>query len=269
MLRWIVCLVAVVGLQGAMGMAQEKPDVSLPVKEKFHLFLLVGQSNMAGRGEVTDADRVPNPRVLVFTKERKWTPAADPLHFDKPASVGVGPGRAFAEEVAKTAPDVTIGLIPCAVGGSPISAWEPGVSYLNANTHPWDDAIARAKAALPHGTFKAILWHQGESDSTAALAPRYPEKLKSVVERFRTELAAPEVPFLVGQLGEFPSKPWDEFRRAVDAAHRDLPQRVPHAAYVSAAGLPDKGDGLHFNRDGAQGLGRRYAEAYLKLISGK
>ncbi|MDA1230820.1 MAG: hypothetical protein O2856_08600 [Planctomycetota bacterium] len=40
--------------------------------DKFHLFLLIGQSNMAGRGVVEDADKVVNPRVLMLNKKGQW-----------------------------------------------------------------------------------------------------------------------------------------------------------------------------------------------------
>lgn len=70
-------------------------EVPLPAKENFHLFLLVSQSNMAGRGEVTADDQRPDPRVLMLDKEGRWVPAVDPMHFDKPAVVGVGLGRTF------------------------------------------------------------------------------------------------------------------------------------------------------------------------------
>ena len=69
---------------------------ALPPKEKFHLFLLVGQSNMAGRGVVSPADNAPHPRVLMLTKAGTWVPAVDPLHFDKPTAVGVGLGVDYA-----------------------------------------------------------------------------------------------------------------------------------------------------------------------------
>ena len=117
----------VVGLLFLVGVAAaESPQVRLPARKDFHLYLLVGQSNMAGRGRVAAEDRKPLPRVVSFSKEGTWVPAVDPLHFDKPRVVGVGLGRSFAIEVAGKNPAVTIGLVPCAVGGSPISSWEPG-----------------------------------------------------------------------------------------------------------------------------------------------
>ena len=82
--------------------------VAPPAKEKFHLYLLIGQSNMAGRGAVEEADKTPHPRVLSFTKQNAWAPAVDPLHFDKPIA-GVGLGSAFGRAMAEANPGVTIG----------------------------------------------------------------------------------------------------------------------------------------------------------------
>src|SRR5688500_14580950 len=95
-------------------------------KDKFHLYLLAGQSNMAGRGVVEEQDRTPHPRVYSLNEKEEWAPAAEPLHFDKPKIAGVGPGFAFAKAIADANADVTIGLIPCAIGGTPLSSWQPG-----------------------------------------------------------------------------------------------------------------------------------------------
>jgi hypothetical protein len=244
-------------------------QTALPPKERFHLFLLVGQSNMAGRGPLTPDHNAPDPRVLMLNKAGEWVPAVDPLHFDKPAAVGVGLGRTFALEIANASPGVTIGLIPCAVGGSPIDAWQPGVFYPPTKSHPWDDALRRAKIALQAGTLKGILWHQGESDANAGLARAYEQKLHTLIARFRTELHAPEVPFIAGQLGRFADSPWSEFKIQVDQVHRNLPRKVPHTAFVSAEGLNHKGDKVHFDTESIREFGRRYAKAYLELARGK
>jgi hypothetical protein len=242
--------------------AQEK----FPPKENFDLFLLVGQSNMAGRGKVTEADRVPAEGVLMFNADQQWVPAVDPLHFDKPKIAGVGLGRTFGIEVAKASPGKTIGLIPCAVGGTGIDVWIPGARDAATNTHPWDDAMVRAKAALKDGTLRGILWHQGESDSNPEKAAAYEAKLHDLIARFRAELDAPDVPFIVGQLGIFPGKPWDDAKHVVDKAHQDLPSKVKATAFVSADGLVDGGDKTHFDAESMREFGRRYAAAYQKWI---
>lgn len=237
---------------------------ALPPRESFHLFLLIGQSNMAGRGVVEGQDPPVTPHVLMLDRTETWVPAADPMHFDKPIA-GVGLGRAFAVHVLSQQPGVTIGLIPAAVGGSAISAWEPGARDEATQTHPWDDALRRARVALRDGTLQGVLWHQGESDAKAELAPLYEARLHALIARVRAELAAPRVPFILGQLGQFAEAPWDESRRAIDAVHRAVPETVAHTAYVPADGLSHTGDRVHFDAASLRVLGRRYAEAYLTL----
>ena len=119
---------------------------------------------------------------------------------------------------------------------------------------------------MKDGTLMAILWHQGESDSNAGAAPLYEQRLRALIERFRTELGDWTLPFIIGQLGRFDGSPWDAPRIHVDSVHRALAAQMPNVAFVSSEGLKDKGDNTHFTAAGARELGRRYAEAYLRLI---
>lgn len=259
--RIALLLLTALLLCGAESLRSE--DVPIPEKSRFHLYLLVGQSNMAGRGKVTDQDKIAHPRVLMLSRKGEWVPAVDPLHFDKPVA-GVGLGRTFGIEMAEENPDIVVGLIPCAVGGSPIQAWEPGGYHASTKTHPWDDMVKRAETALEKGTLKGILWHQGESDSNENLAPGYEKRLHQLIERFRSTLAAPDVPFLAGGMGRWEKRPWDEWKVMVDTAHRQLPEKVAATAYVSSEGLRDR-DGVHFDRESYLEFGKRYAEAFHKL----
>lgn len=237
---------------------------ALPSKDKLHLFLLVGQSNMAGRGTVEAQDKTPHARVLMLSKAGEWVPAVDPMHFDKPAA-GVGLGKTFGQLYAEAHPDVTVGLIPCAVGGSHIDAWQPGVFYAPTKSYPWDDMLKRTQLALKAGSLKGILWHQGEADSTDKLAPAYEAKLHDLIARMRKEVGSPETPFVAGQLGKFADAPWDAFKTQVDAVHQALPTKVPHTAFVSAEGLGHRGDKVHFDSPAYRELGKRFFEAWKKL----
>ena len=263
LLRGLVWLVVVAG-----GSLAAQSPLPLPSRESLHVFLLLGQSNMAGRGVLDGEARVPVPGVLMLDRAGAWVSAVDPMHFDKPIA-GVGLGRSFAAAIGASRNGIVVGLVPAAVGGSPIDSWMPGALDAATQTHPWDDAMARARVALENGTLKGILWHQGESDSTAALAPAYAGKLEALVARLRQTLNAPEVPFIAGQMGEFDGAPWDDARKMVDAAHRRLPQTVARTAYVSSAGLSHKGDRLHFDTPSLRELGRRYADAYLSLAQSR
>ena len=123
----IVALLLVGQSTAAAQSGDTKDADKLPPKQHFHLYLLMGQSNMAGRGTVRDEDRSTDRRILVLNKDHTWMPAAEPLHFDKPNIVGVGPGLAFARDMkASAAEEVVIGLVPCAVGGSLLKRWQKG-----------------------------------------------------------------------------------------------------------------------------------------------
>jgi Carbohydrate esterase, sialic acid-specific acetylesterase len=220
------------------------------------LFLLIGQSNMAGRGEIEPSDRETIPQVFMLNREMAWAPAVDPLHFDKPAIAGVGLGRAFAKSLAAANPSVTIGLVPAAFGGSSLEQWKPsGQLYQNA--------LERIRLATKAGTLRGVLWHQGESDSQAKeLATSYPKRFSEFIERLREDLGAPNVPVIVGQLGEFYRAPFADLIRDQLAS---LPTTVPHCAFVSSAGLAHKGDQVHFDSPSVREFGRRYAAAFLRL----
>jgi len=241
----------------------EGPD--LPTKDKFHLFLLAGQSNMAGRGRVVKEDKIPHPRVLTLNKANEWVPAKAPIHFDKPVA-GVGLGRTFGKTLAERDPSITIGLIPCAAGGSRISSWEPGGYHGQTRSHPYDDALKRAKIAMQKGALKAVLWHQGESDSQPEKAKVYEEKLHALIERFRAEFRSPDLPFIAGQLGRFPDRPWDDARELINSVHESLPKNVKNTAFVPSTGFAHKGDKVHFDAKSMREFGKRYAKGHLDLV---
>jgi hypothetical protein len=199
-----------------------------------------------------------NAAIMMLDSNGNWQPATDPLHFDKPKLVGVGPGLSFANAVLQKNPSIKIGLIPCAVGGSPIIAWQQGAEFLNGK-HPYDDAIARAKIAMKTGVLKGIVWHQGESDNDSAHAAIYIEELTAVVSRFRAALQIADLPFVAGEIGYFNKANF------INPLLNQLPALVAFTAFVSANGLVDGGDHLHFNTASARELGRRYASAMLQL----
>lgn len=90
--------------------------------EKLQLYLLIGQSNMSGRGSLKGVSPTEDSRILMLDSLDQWVPAKDPLHFDR-SYAGVGPGLSFAQHMLDQNPDDKIGLIPCAWGGSSIDVW--------------------------------------------------------------------------------------------------------------------------------------------------
>lgn len=236
-LLFILSLIA-----GASSFAQEAP-------KDMKLFLLVGQSNMAGRGKIEEQDTVENPNIFMLTKELKWVVAKDPVHFDK-RSAGVGLCSEFARDVFKADPKSAIGLIPCAVGGTSLDQWQPGMP-LNKN------AIARAKEAMKQGKLAGILWHQGESDAKPELVATYPARFETMIAQLRKELGAEKVPVLIGEV-----IPGHGNQDAVNVALAETAKKTSDAVLVSSADLGKKR--LHYDSADYRALGKRYAEAFLR-----
>jgi hypothetical protein len=223
-----------------------------PAPSQMKLFLLIGQSNMAGRGKVDPQDQVENPQIFMLTKDLKWVPAKDPLHFDKPGMAGVGPGSEFAREVLKADPKAKIGLIPCAVGGTSLDQWKVGGPLYNT-------AVARAKEAMKQGKLAGILWHQGESDSGSPdKVASYPDRFSAMISQLRKDLQAEQVPVVLGELIH-----GHKNNDAVNVVLADAAKKVPLSGLVSSEGLGKKA--LHFDAADARKFGQRYAVEYLKL----
>ena len=222
------------------------------VPDDMQLFLLIGQSNMAGRGYPEAQDKTTDAGIYMLDEAKQWVLARDPIHFDKPIA-GVGPGHQFARTLKKKNPELNIGLIPAAVGGSSLNEWKAGGAL-------YTNAVARAREAMKHGTLKGILWHQGESDGKPDKTASYPARFSTMIAQLRKDLDAPDVPVVIGELVY--SRPQSaEFNQTIPT----IAAAVPNCGWVSAEGLTDRGDKLHFSAESARALGQRYAAKLLEL----
>jgi hypothetical protein len=226
------------------------------------IYLLMGQSNMAGRGVITDEYKnLQNSRVLMLNDKNTWVLAKHPVHFDKPKAAGVGPGLTFGIKLAETYPKDTIYLVPCAVGGTSIAKWEPGAFDKATNTHPYDDALLRIKEAMKKGKIEGAIWLQGESDSNPKAAAIYLAKLALLIERIREVTQNPKLPFIVGELGRYR----ENYKLINDQLHQ-LPAKVAFTGFVTSEGLVHKGDTTHFDSPSATLYGARFATGMIKLL---
>ena len=232
---------------------------------QFHVFLLMGQSNMSGYGELLPEDRTPVPHVLRLpTKgELRWEPAAHPLHNRLPSD-RFGLGIPFATAYLKGKPDVVVGLIPVAWGGA-------GIDQLKKGTPTYADALAKARFAMTAGVIKGVLWHQGESDSvTPAAADTYRAKLHQLIADLRQDLGNGKLPFVAGNLAEFygtgpEHNAPDRVKRIsqIRDALRALPREVTCTGFAESTGCTSIDQHMvHFDRASYQILGSRYCAAY-------
>ena len=235
------------------------------VDPNFHIYLLMGQSNMAGRGEITEEFMGQgHPNLLMLTADGKWVLAKHPIHYDKPKAAGVGPGLAFGIDMAKADPTIKIGLVPCAVGGTAIERWQPGAFDEATKTHPYDDALSRIREAMKYGVVKGVIWHQGESNSTEKKSLLYLAQLDTLIKRIRVEVGNPKLPVVVGELGRY-----NENYKYINEVITKVPSSIPFTAVATSEDLIHKGDQTHFDSASATILGHRFAAKMMTLLKSK
>lgn len=218
--------------------------------------LLIGQSNMAGRGLKNEVKPIIHERILVLRNGR-FQPMTEPLHNDRP-NAGIGPAASFALAWCSEHPDEKIGLIPCAEGGSSIDEWLPGTSLFR-------HAVSEAKFALENSELEAILFHQGENDALNDLYQTYEDKLDQVLSGIRKELNAENVPIVVGGLPDFLGKSGYGIHAIqhdkITSILRNYAENHPNMFFTEACGLDPNEDGIHINAPSQRRFGLRYYDS--------
>jgi hypothetical protein len=232
---------------------------------KFHVFLLLGQSNMAGYPKAQASDMVEDPRILVLGYDNnpglgrlkdQWDIACAPLHETYQGAIG--PGDWFAKTIIeKVHEGDTIGLVPCAISGERIE------TFMKSGGSKYDWIVNRARLAQQKGgIIEGILFHQGESNNGDA---SWPGKVNTLVEDLKKDLNLSDIPFIAGEL----------LYSGGCAGHNKLVNKLPsivkNCSVVSAKDLvADPSDTqwrLHFGHDSQVTLGKRYAEKMLEALS--
>jgi len=218
-----------------------------------HLFVLSGQSNMAG----------------------------------------MDPERGFMTEAKKLFKDEKVVYLKVAKGGQPICRWleewesiaeENGISEgTRARIHkggkvefyqPILDQYKEMLKKYPKPASVTFCWMQGERDANGGGEPAYKDALKLLISKLRRDLERPDMNVVIGRLSDAaPDKSsWASMRKIqVEIADND-----PSGAWVDCDDLNDKlVDGVmksvvHYNRpEGYDVLGQRFVGQAYALIKGK
>lgn len=231
-------------------------------------FLMLGQSNMAGRGRIGEVPAVYDPRCFML-RNGTWVPMTEPINPDAPVfgdlygdlHSGISLAASFAKAYAEAFSE-EIGLIPCAHGGTGLEAWTPGGVLF-------DHAVLQTRLAMRTSELAGILWHQGENDSADENSARlHGERLTAILRALFRALGVDGVPVLLGGLGEFLKHAENgslRYYTVVNAGLRRLAQTLPETAFVSAEALSCNPDGVHFDAAACRTFGLRYFTAYRKL----
>jgi hypothetical protein len=208
-----------------------------------HLFILSGQSNMAG----------------------------------------LKPERAFLPELAKLLPDAEIRHVKFAKGGQPIRRWvknwdgiaaKHDLEPLNDPGAFYDEVLEQARASIAGKKPKTItfLWMQGERDAKEKLSAAYEESLRTLIANLRKDLDTPGMALVIGRLSDFSTA---EHWEAVRAAQVGIAEDDPRGAWVDTDDTNNKTKGgrkvddLHYTQDGYDLFGQRLARQAARMIGGK
>lgn len=250
--------------------------------DTFDVYLLIGQSNMAGRGWLFDSDKDVLDGVFILNDRGEIEPASQPLN--KYSSVRVrlsrqayNLGGPFADVLHRSTGRPIL-LVVNARGATSARMWKrdaPNIEYWPKYDEPekegtempqlFSEAVRRGRIAMQYGTLKAIIWHQGESDAYEKYAPLWLDKIAEIADDLRMQLGVSEkdVPFIAGEANH-------NFSRADiinNEIHR-ISQMVPNSTWVSAQDCNINKDKIHFSRQGLILLGKRYAEKVLQMVYG-
>lgn len=207
-----------------------------------HLFVLSGQSNMAGM----DPDVSFTPTVT-----------------------------------AALAGDEVI-VVKSAQGGQPIrrwyKQWKPASGdEPKATGDLYDVMMTRVRAAVGDKKIDTVtfLWMQGERDAREQHGEVYAASMRGLIDQFAADMNRSDINFVIGRLSDFSNgntsyKHWDEVR-AAQVAVADADAR---GAWINTDDLNDMPakdggtrDDLHMTKDGYRIMGERFAAAALKLIN--
>ncbi len=243
------------------------------------IFVIAGQSNSANHG--AEKQKTKTGLVASFDGQR-WRPANDP----QPGASGGGGsfippfGDAMAERL-----HVPIGIVACGVGATSVREWLPkGAKFPNPPTltghvqqlpgGEWESkgsifttVSARMKLLGPRG-FRAVLWHQGESDANQADPTRtlpghlYRDYLEQLIRTSRREIGW-NAPWFVAQASYH--VPGDEASPDIRAAQAalwktGLALEGPDSDALKGGLRENGGQGVHFSGSGLREHAARWVE---------
>ena len=215
--------------------------ISVSAAEK-HLFILSGQSNMAG----------------------------------------LKPEESFIPTVEKEFGKENVIVIKDAQGGQPIRRWhkewkDAAGNKPAKNGDLYDRLMSKVKPAVKDQKLASVtfLWMQGERDAREKHGEVYKASFKGLLEQVKSDLGIKDLNFVIGRLSDFDmqNKKYPHWTKLRDV-QVELAEESANGAWVDTDDLNDgknrKGkeikDDLHYSADGYVTFGKRLADKAIGLI---
>jgi alpha-L-fucosidase len=252
------------------------------------VFLVAGQSNSANYGEEKQQTRTGLVSAFNGTG---WQVANDPQPGAEGGSGSFMPlfGDAIAEKFG-----VPVGIVACGIGATSVREWLPEGSRFpdpptltgrvrklqdgswESNGKAFNRMVSLMKKMGPDG-FRAVLWHQGESDArqpdSSRTLPgyRYWQFMDQLIRASRQE-AGWLVPWFTAQVSYH--VPGDEATPGIRAAQRALWEsgislEGPDTDLLKGDLRENKGQGVHFSAKGLNAHAAAWIEKVAPWLQGK
>ena len=234
--------------------------------EEVYSILMIGQSNMSGRGELYKEAQIENPNCVMFRMGR-WQKMCEPINPDRPYfGISYPSGSCLATSFADAVANeygIKVGLIPCADGGTGIDAWKKGEVL-------YDYTVAITKLAMRSSKVIGIIWHQGETDAyNPEKATAHKQKFIDMITDLKKDLGLENVPVIIGELARNYQRDFGDNPLIINKQYHEIASEYEGFAVASSEGLELKADGLHFNLKSLREFGVRYFEEFKKFIDKK
>ncbi len=249
------------------------------------VFVVAGQSNSANHGQEKQVTRTK--RVASFDGQR-WKIA------DDPQSGASGNGGSFMPPLGDAMVerfDVPVGFVACGIGASSVREWLPkGETFPNpptietrvvkladsswaSNGEAYAMLVKRMKQIGPNG-FRAVLWHQGESDANQRDPSRtlpgnlYREYLEKLIRDSRHDIGL-DIPWFVAQVSYH--VPGDEYSPEIRDAQASLWKdgialEGPDSDALKGDLRENDGKGVHFSGNGLREHAAKWAEKVVPWL---
>ena len=270
----------------------------MPAAASTFVFLMGGQSNMAGLGGFPNdtpqpgygADKpLPAPYDAIQTDVNFWnysgTLLPNPWNSNgiNNPSVGTkwvalqngfgwepvefGPEVSFGYKLHSLLPNDEIYLVKLGVNGSDLAnSWNPNGTGGNYNLFKSrvNAALANLTAAGKSPTVAGMVWMQGEGDAQSpAMYSAYETNLTNLITHVRTDFHAPDMRFAIGRITTYyDSKPTPGGNAIVRRAQVNVANHVANCACINTDDLEWAYDG-HYGTQGQIDLGIRFANAMV------
>ena len=147
---------------------------------------------------------------------------------------------------------------------------------MTSNGMEYKSLLETALAAVKAQSFDTVgfIWMQGESDANNRLSEVYEESFLKLVGQLRKDLKRVDLYYVIGRINDYAkSRPDNVHWKRVRETQIKL-GKTPGNAWIDTddlnGGNADNPDGdIHFPREGALRLGRRFADKVIEMINSK